>query len=198
MSSTFTLSLPCKPKQEQATLYKNDHNAFGIFTFRSMSLETDVDMIHNWVNKEYTKRFWGLAGTRELVYNTYKMLLEHPHGHSFIGELNGEPVCQVDCYQVLADELAQHVPEATLKDCGIHLLMAPAQKRQPGLTEFVLRSFIKYYFSFEQSGDLYGEPDKENIAVTKLVKKIGFQFLRQIEMSYKTANLWVLKRENLQ
>jgi len=203
MSSTFDQKhLPvlfCKPVEipyDNEILYRQDFSeSQGTICFRSLQLNTDLDLIHDWVNRQYARRFWQLNGTKTLVENTYAELLKNPHGHSFIGLLNDQPVCQVDLYLVAGDELQHHV-EAGPDDCGLHFLMSPPNMLQKGLTVLLLRAFLDFYFSFQLAERIYAEPDKDNDLANLLARKAGFRYLKTIELSYKTANLYCLTRDH--
>jgi RimJ/RimL family protein N-acetyltransferase len=78
----------------------------------------------------------------------------------------------------------------------MHLLMAPNNKPVKGLTKVVVAAFLKFYFSFSIANRMYGEPDKENYRAKRLLEYLGFDFLKEINLSYKTASLYCLEREN--
>lgn len=202
MSSKLKLKglapLFCKPISSFYSgqlLYKEhepEHEAD--ISFRSLQLDTDIDLLYDWVNQPYSKRFWQLNGSKDLLYNTYQSLLNNPNAHSFIGLYNNQPVCQVDLYNVAADELKDHTDHDP-NDCGLHLLMMPPKTRGKGLSLTMLHHFIRYYFSFPQAGRLFAEPDKENATANLLAAKAGFVFLKEISLSYKTAHLYCITKE---
>jgi len=205
MSSTLAQQgLPrlfCKPVNipyENEILYRQDVPALqGTICFRSLQLSTDLDLIHGWVNQVYARRFWQLNGTKTLVENTYADLLKNPQAHSFIGLFNDQPVCQVDLYLLAGDEL-RHYVEAGPDDCGLHFLMSPPNLLPKGLTVLLLRAFLDFYFSFQLAGRIYAEPDKDNDLANLLARKAGFRYIKTIELSYKTANLYCLTRDHFQ
>jgi len=143
-----------------------DKDLNGTITFRSLCLDTDLDTLHDWVNQPYTRRYWQLNENKESLTSTYRTVLDNPLAHSFIGLLNDKMVCQVDLYNVEADELKDHV-EVTSGNCGLHILMLPPRQSQKGLTESMLKAFIKFYFSFSAAEILFGEPDARNSAAKK-------------------------------
>lgn len=161
----------------------------GKLEFRSLCLSTDLDIIHEWVNKSYALRYWQLNGTKQSLKDIYTSVLENPHAHPFIALLDNSPVGQIDVYQILADELRDHI-DAANNDCGLHLLMLPARQSKKNLSLEVIKAFIHLYFSYHTVGTLYAEPDNENAMANLLARKAGFQFLKQIELSYKMANLF--------
>ena len=193
-------SLFCKPTADENRigLYKSSHDFHGkSISFRSMNLKGDIDLIYDWVNRDYSKKFWQLNGSKQLVQDTYNAILDNPATHSFIGLLNNTPVCQVDIYLVLADELASFV-ESSQDDCGMHFLMMPPEERPKGLALAMFKAFLSYYFSFQQATTMYGEPDCHNVKANQLVQASGFKFLSTIKLSYKTAYLYrLLKSEFL-
>lgn len=167
----------------------------GLLSFRSLDLETDLDTIFYWVNQVYARRFWQLNGSKELVRKTYETILNNPRAHSFIGELNGIPICQIDIYGIMGEEMEGHIPAAEL-DCGLHLLMLPTKEMQKGWSFYALKNFQRFYFSFANHQLLIAEPDQENVLANKLAMDVGFQFSKTIRLSNKTANLYTLYRED--
>ncbi len=55
----------CKPIKSNHTdefLYRGDSSKLNAeISFRSLQLETDIDVIYDWVNRPYARRFWQLA-----------------------------------------------------------------------------------------------------------------------------------------
>jgi hypothetical protein len=134
-----------------------------------------------------------LDGSKELVRSTYEAILQNPRAHSLVGCLNTLPICQIDVYGVIGEELEKY-GEAGAFDCGLHLLMLPTKQLQKGWSYYALKNFQRFYFSFEQHTILYAEPDQENTLANKLAMDSGFQFMKTIELSNKTANLYSISR----
>jgi len=192
-------SLFCKPVSlpyDDELLFLNEKGLPGrLISFRSLQLSTDVDLIHDWVHQEYAQAFWQFPETRDKIMLHYGELLSSPHQHSFIGQVDLVPVCLVDIYRVLADELKDHVPDAGADDTGLHFLMAPPGQRVKNLSFTLFYSFLQFYFSFPMAERLFGEPDERNEAANRIVRRCGFQFMRPISLSYKTANLYCLTKQ---
>ncbi len=163
-------------------------------SFRSMDMDKDLDMIFDWVNRRYALKYWQLDGPKERVYNTYYSIQRNSNGHSYIGLLDDKPVCQFDVYRVLADEIQQYIT-ADDSDCGFHLLMSPNERAISGLSVHLVRAFLFYYFSFSEAKRMFAEPDIQNERSNRILQKLGFTFLHAIKMSYKTANLYCLTKE---
>lgn len=191
-------SLFCKPlfgmQAHEILFFLTDKDLNGTIAFRSLSLSDDIDTIHDWVSQPYTRRYWQMNVDRKSFADTYTKLLNNPLAHSFIGLFNNKMVCQIDLYNVSADEIKDHV-EVSPGNCGLHILMLPPRQLQRGLTESMLRAFIKFYFSFGSAQTLYGEPDYRNAAANMAAKRAGFELLKQIKLSYKTANLYSITKQ---
>lgn len=151
-------------------------------------------MIHQWVNMDYTKAFWRLAIDKQQLYALYYSIQRNSNGHSYIGLLDEQPICQFDVYRILADEIKKHIP-ATENDCGFHLLMAPNEKPISGLSVAIVHTYLSYFFGFPEATVMYAEPDIRNHRSNRIVQRAGFRFHHPIEMSYKTANLYSITKQ---
>ncbi len=181
-------------KEDELLFLITDKELNGTIAFRSLSLSNDLDLLHDWVNQPYTRRYWQLNENKESLTSTYRTVLDNPLAHSFIGLFNNNIVCQIDCYNVAADELKDHV-EVSSGNCGLHILMLPPRQSQKGLTESMLKAFVKFYFSFSAANCLYGEPDCRNSGANIAAKRAGFEFVKTIILSYKTANLYSITKQ---
>lgn len=185
-----------QPGKPGKLLYERRFPRNNHITIRPLCLETDIPFIYEWVNQEYAKRFWQMDGRpiRELAM-VYEQIMLCDFAQSFIACCNHIPVCQLDIYHALQDEVSLHY-KAHEGDYGIHVLMAPNRHRVPGLSSQVLQSFLEYFFLCPEVERIIGEPDAENERANELVRKLGFQFRKRISMSYKTANLYTCTYTN--
>lgn len=184
--------LYCKPQGKKISFIKKIPG--GMISLQSLQIEKELPVIHQWVNMPYTQTYWQMAGPYEQLEATYRAIQANPHAHSFVGYLGEELVCQMDLYQVGIDELSDHLPGED-DQCGIHFLMAPLSNRISGLSIQLFQLVLHYYFSFQQSKKMFGEPDHQNKKANDLVNCIGFQFLRPVQLSYKKANLYVIEKQ---
>lgn len=186
-------ALFCKPHHYQSSLFKQ-YFGYHLVEFRSLDLARDIDMIHDWVHSEHALPYWQLNVTVGELYTIYCTILQSPSSHSYIGFFDSLPVCQVDLYLVSIDEVSKFL-EVKPNDCGMHFIMAPAKSEIKGLSFLMFNAFLLYYFSHDLAERMYGEPDRDNEKANMLVRKTGFQFLQEIKMSYKFANLYILPRD---
>lgn len=188
---TETIFFP-KPPLSNKPIYSATE-ADRTFAFRSLVPDTDIDFLFEWVNMPYSRKFWQMDGSISNLYALLSESVDNPRQHSYIGLLNDRPVCQVDLYDVLRDELKAHI-DYQPNDCGLHLLTAPPRQSQKGLSLDMLRHFLRFYFSFEQTERLFAEPDHQNVLANRLAEKAGFRFLKEITLPYKTANLYCITK----
>jgi hypothetical protein len=184
---TDTLFFPKPPLSDQPVYTITD--AEKKFAFRSLVPDTDIDFLFDWVNMPYSRKFWQMDGSISNLYALLRESVDHPSQHSFIGLYNDHPVCQIDLYDVACDELKEHII-CESNDCGLHLLMCPPSQMTRGLSLAMLRHFMQFYFSFPVAARLFAEPDRANGFANRLAVKAGFQFVKTVQLSYKTANLY--------
>lgn len=191
----------CKPKPGQdpqgIITFKFIPEINGMLTFYALDLDEHLAIIHDWMNKSYTVKFWQLSGSELAIRKIYEGILNNPHAHSFIGKIGREPVCLIDMYHIIGDELSDHIEDATYDDCGMHLLMCPPRQMQKGWSLAVLKTWQQFFFSRALNNRLFAEPDVENYAANHLALKAGFSFVKKIKLSYKTANLYCIWRSDV-
>lgn len=163
-------------------------------SFRSLGLDQDLDLIHQWVNAEYAKRFWGLRGNPDMIRKVYAAAMVNPNTHAFIGMIEDQPFCQIDLYAVKGDELEQHI-DWQPDDAGFHILMCPPRQMKRRWSYWAIKCFQQYYFSHEGAQRLFAEPDQMNYPANQLAINTGFTFINSAELSYKTANIYCITRE---
>lgn len=182
-------------KENSKVLYsKSFDKAELIISFRTLLIPNDLNCIYDWTHHPSAKEFWQMDVSIDCLTKTYSEILSSPYTHSFVGLLNNQPVCQVDVYKVLWDELKQHVV-ATEKDFGLHFLMSPVQKKIHNLSVCCMQTCIAFLFSFKDVERIFGEPDERNTKANQLVIKAGFQFLHSANLSYKKANVYCCTKQ---
>lgn len=162
-------------------------------SFRSFCLDEDIQRLSNWLNNDAARQFWDADNSIEHLKQLYSGIMQNPHAISMVVSLDGEPVCMIDVYHVLHDELGQYV-NAAVNDHGIHFFMAPAGKKIANLSVCCMQQSLRLLFSFREVETIYGEPDIHNIKANALVQKAGFTFLKKQPLSYKQANIYTCTR----
>ncbi len=184
----------CKPPAKSNLVFEHHYPSGQICALRSLVIKKDINILHHWVNEPYAKAYWQMDGPKQQLQSVYQSVLKNPNGHSFIGLLDEELVCQIDLYRVQSSDLGRYIRHQ-YHDCGMHLLMAPVTFPVPGLSRMVMETFLRYYFSFPEAENLFAEPDIHNHKACKLLGKSKFSFVQNIMLTDKAASLYLITRK---
>lgn len=169
-------------------VFSREIGGIGTMSIRPIQLDSDIDTLFSWVTKPYAK-YWGmLEQTRDEVKQSYQEIEENNHHHTYIGLLNDTPIFLMERYKASEDIIAAHY-EALDNDYGMHILVAPVEKRIPKFTWEVFRTVMEYFFSLSFVNRVVVEPDKNNDKIHLLNKKAGFVYQKEIELPHKVASL---------
>lgn len=160
---------------------------------KPLHLPRDIKTIHNWVNKPYAKAFWQMEGSADDIYLHYENFLNAGTGYSLMCFLEDKPIAQVDYYKAATDEIKEHFDYCET-DFGIHLLMGSYKKPIAHLGRDVMITALAFLFTLTDIERIVGEPDARNEKANQLVVDVGFRFIKTIQMSYKTANLYMFEK----
>lgn len=167
------------------------------FILRPLLIPQDLDIIHRWIHQPYARKFWDMEVGLEELYETYSRINSGEDGHSYLGWVDQDPVCQLDVYQVQAEEISGHYPVSS-GDFGIHLLMCPDRSRVPDLSVHCIRACLAFLFSYPVVERVIAEPDILHRAANLVARRAGFMFCKQVQLSRKKANLYCCTREKYQ
>ncbi|CAM1358392.1 conserved hypothetical protein [Tenacibaculum litoreum] len=183
--------------QAYQKVFSKEITGVGIISIRPFQLETDIPMLHSWVTQPYAK-YWGMLDkSLDEVYSEYQEIENSPHHHSYIGMLNDTPVFLMEQYKASKDIIANYY-DVQENDYGMHVLVAPVEKRMPQFTWYVFSTIIDYFFSLPQIERIVVEPDVNNEKIHVLNKKAGFEYQKEIELPHKKAALAFCTKEMYQ
>ncbi|CAL2077816.1 GNAT family N-acetyltransferase [Tenacibaculum sp. 190524A05c] len=169
-------------------VFSREIEGIGTMSIRPIQLDSDIDTLFSWVTKPYAK-YWGMLGqTRDEVKQSYQEIEDNNHHHTYIGLLNDTPIFLMERYKASEDIISSHY-EALDNDYGMHILVAPVEKRIPKFTWEVFRTVMEYFFSLSFVNRVVVEPDKNNDKIHLLNKKAGFVYQKEIELPHKVASL---------
>ncbi|WP_430612791.1 GNAT family N-acetyltransferase [Flavobacterium sp. JP2137] len=166
-------------------------------SIRGFDMRSDLHVIHDWVNRDYSKRFWEMDGPIQDLEQAYIKHLGVDYSHPYIGLLNGEPIFTLELYWAIKDEVGKYYPFHP-GDYGFHLLMAPAKQRIPRFSYHALSLCMEYFFSFPQVNRMIGEAAVDHHGTHRLITQVGCAFDSALVLPYKTSNLTFLTREMFQ
>lgn len=180
-------------QMKKIILYHRKPDNGNEIIIKPLHLPRDINIIHKWANRPKAKMFWQMEGTKENLYQHYEDFLNSGSGFSLMCFLLNKPVAQVDYYKVATDEVKEHF-DYRETDFGIHLLMGSYKKPIAHLGRDVMITALAFLFTLTDIERIVGEPDARNEKANKLVVDVGFRFIKTIQMSYKTANLYLFDK----
>lgn len=166
----------------------------GTLALRPFQTPDDVPLVHTWVTREYAK-YWGMQNRSIAeVEAAYDDILRTPRTRVLIGLHDEEPAFLVECYSPMEDPVGECY-EARPGDRGMHILVAPAERRIPDFTWCVFTAVMDFLFSDETAERIVVEPDVRNEKIHRLNLRAGFQYQELIQLPAKTAYLAFCTRE---
>jgi len=179
-------------------VYTKSIKDLGEIKIRHFSVETDSEVLHQWVQKDYAV-FWGMQGSSlDEVKKEYTKLLEPEHYDVFIGEHNGVPAFVIERYEPGKDLISDFYKVKT-GDCGIHIIVAPPSKPKiENFTWHVFTSIMEFVFQDTTTKRILVEPDIGNKKMFALCQRIGFKLGSIVELPHKTAQLAFLEKTHYQ
>jgi len=148
----------------------------------------DCSLIHEWVTKPYAK-FWGLLDSSvEDVLALYEDIDLSDSKHAYIGMFNGSPAFVLETYNPKCHEISDHY-EFVDGDLGMHVLIAPCDRKVSGFTRQVFSYVMEFLFNGENVSRVVVEPDIRNSKIHTLNKEFGFFHAKKIRLSDKESFL---------
>ena len=183
--------------QTHQKVFSKEIIGLGVISIRPFQLETDTPMLYSWVTQPYAK-YWGMLDKSvEEVHAEYQEIENNSYHHSYVGMIGSIPVFLMERYKASKDSIADYY-DVQENDYGMHVLVAPVEKRISQFTWHVFSTIIDYFFSLPQVERIVVEPDVNNEKIHALNKKAGFEYQKEIELPHKKAALAFCTREMYQ
>lgn len=162
---------------------------------RPFDMKKDLDIVYNWVNLDYAKKFWNMDGPIQSLEAFYIKNCCCDYSCSVVGLLNGEQVFVAEPYWPMRDIVGKYY-DAQPHDYGFHMILRPPTNPPIPLSVNAFRVTMEYMFSFSKIGRIIGEADHRNTKVQDLVTQMGYQLMGVIALPDKHANLTICTRED--
>ncbi|MFT4249502.1 MAG: GNAT family N-acetyltransferase [Pseudomonas sp.] len=164
------------------------------FALRPLRPDADAALLHDWVVRDYA-RFWGMQqATRAQVAAFYRRLQDSGTASAWLGFSAAGPAFLVECYDPAHDEIGQHYPVQP-GDRGMHLLLAPCERRIAGFSLEAMRAVLDFIFADPAAQRVVVEPDLRNAAIQNLNQRAGFRHARVVQLREKQALLSFCTRD---
>jgi acetyl CoA:N6-hydroxylysine acetyl transferase len=162
-------------------------------TFRNVSFEHDVNLLHAWMNEPHVIPFWKL----DIPLTDYKLhlqnFLQDDHQTLLIGKIDGVPSSYWESYWVKGDIIGNYY-DFDEYDQGLHLLIGPKEFLGKGYIYPLLLTILYRKFQVSQTMKVIAEPDINNKKMIHVFKKCGFTPMKEVELPDKTGLLMVCER----
>jgi acetyl CoA:N6-hydroxylysine acetyl transferase len=163
-------------------------------SFRPVN-EEDVPILHEWMHQKHIYPFWKLNLPIEEIKVWVKNSISSRHKRVFMGYLNDEPVCYVIGYDVRQDPI-RHYYSIKPRDMGMHLLIGPRRLLNKEDGETIIRAMTLFLFEKFGANRMIGEPDYRNRIVIPILKKLGANVVKEIQINQKRAKLVIANRND--
>ena len=159
---------------ERQPFFRHYSAGVGALSLRPLDLDADVPTLHSWVTQPYA-RYWGLTEASVAdVRAEYRRIEQTLYHHAFLGEHDGRPAFLMERYEPEHDPVGK-VYDPAPGDIGMHVLVAPPERRIPGFTGAVFETILDYLFSDPLVDRVVVEPDIRNTKIQALNERMGFR-----------------------
>ena len=163
------------------------------FRLERFEPERDAPLLHSWVVEDRA-RFWMMQDhTVEQVREVYTWLDEQPTHHVWWVRRGAQVAALLQDYDPAAEEVGEHY-DVRPGDLGLHLMLAPPTRPEPGFGTAVARFAVASAFADPAVQRLVMEPDDRNAKMLALVQRVGFEIGPLLQLSTKPARLVLLPR----
>ncbi|MBT2619510.1 GNAT family N-acetyltransferase [Chryseobacterium sp. ISL-6] len=162
-------------------------------TMRPIDLDEDLEMLHEWFNREHAVKVWQMNWPIDELETYYRLMLPSEEGHSYIVLSNGEPSCNIEVYWPCRDIVGDYY-EVLPTDYGTHQFIAPTDPKKKYVSPST-QSMVDYVFAQSEVGKMVGEGSVDSLASMMNKAHVGFKVEKVIEMPHKKANLNFCYRE---
>lgn len=163
--------------------------------FRLVDLESDLLIIHHWMNQPHVIPFWNLAFDLEQMRQHLQKALADPHQTLYVGFLDDVPMSYWESYWAVDDIIAKHYAVHPA-DQGIHLLIGSPEFLGKGYALPLLRAMTAFQFQNLETQKVVTEPDSRNHKMIHVFKRCGFEFQKEIDLPDKRAALMFCDRQH--
>lgn len=158
----------------------------GELAIKPFDIERHLPTAHAWLRSDHA-RFWGMQSLNaEQIRDYFQQLAAADDFDAFIGLHDDRPTFLMERYAPAAEAIGDHY-DVQPGDVGMHVLVAPGEKRIPGFTWAVFVQIMDFLFSDPAVERVVVEPDVANEGIHPINRRAGFVYHRQVDLPGKTA-----------
>lgn len=181
---------PLRQEQPKCVVYNRyDYQNDLTISFRTLDLEKDLDLFHEWMNQPRVSEFWEMAQSREELTAYLQSVLKDRRVWPMVGCFNGEPFGYFEVYWALEDRIAPYY-DCQPWDRGFHLLVGNPEFLGQRYSNSWTKAITHFLFLDDpRTTRLVGEPRADNKRVLKLLCPAGWSFVKEFDFPHKRASL---------
>jgi acetyl CoA:N6-hydroxylysine acetyl transferase len=187
---------PVRPTVENGALYRRYAPSIQkTISFRTVEIDRDLDLFHEWHNQPRVADLWELNKSKEELRNYLEVSNRDPHLTPLILEFDGVPAGYFEIYWATEDRLGPYY-ESDAYDRGFHFLIGNQAFLGKENTGEVVRSVMHLNFLEDsRTQAVVAEPRADNKRVLKYVQLVpGWRFIKEFDFPHKRAALVMAKR----
>ncbi len=187
---------PRRPPKPEGLLYRRHIPWLGqTFSFRSVDVDRDLDLIHRWMNDPVVARFFQEEGSREEHRRYLERIEEDPRIYSMIASLDDRPFGYFEVYWAKEDRVSPYY-DVHDYDRGWHVLIGDPEFRGKAYATSWLTSISHYLFLDDpRTQRIVGEPDVGHTQQIRNLDRSGYAKVKEFEFPHKRAMLVMMLRE---
>ena len=171
---------------DQSVLQARQIPGIGELAIVPLDIERHAPTAHAWLRSDHA-RFWGMQSlTAQQIRDYFAELAASRDFDAFIGLHDARPTFLMERYAPAAEAIGDHY-DVQPGDIGMHVLVAPADKRIPGFSWAVFVQIMDFLFSDPAVERVVVEPDVANAGIHPINSRAGFVYHREVELPGKTA-----------
>jgi acetyl CoA:N6-hydroxylysine acetyl transferase len=163
---------------------------------RPLDVETDLELVHGWMQQPHVAPWWELAGPVEHVRAYLCGRAALTHVECWIAGEDGRPFGYVETYVVADDPLGACI-DAGPGDRGFHLLVGPPELLGSGAAQRLAHHLVTFLLGQAGTTRVLCEPDARNARMLAFCRALGGQQLATLDVEGRRVALiaWSEQRQ---
>ncbi|KAL1953388.1 hypothetical protein VTO42DRAFT_2959 [Malbranchea cinnamomea] len=165
---------------------------------RERAFESDVDVLHRWMNKPRVSSAWGLSGPLSTQERFLEQQLCDRHLFPAFGCWDNKPFGYFEIYWLKEDKLSRLLPSpADNWDRGIRALIGQDDCTGEHLTQVWLNALVHYcWLADNRTHTVLSEPRVDNTEFINYLQKAGFYQEGEFTLPHKQCALMKVRRDS--
>ena len=148
--------------------------------FRPLTVASDIDLVHGWMQQAHVVPWWGLEGPRDGVRDYLFARVQIKHRDLWIVSDGATPVAYVETFVVAQDPLAERY-DSQPGDRGFELLVGPPERLGDGTAQRVVRRLVTVLLNQSAITRVVCACDERNTRLLAFCRALGAQDVASLD-----------------